>query len=369
MEKEVMNVLDLIDKVNPFATYLNDNALSSVKSYIDTGSYVLNAIISGSCFGGVPEGRVTVLAGPSMTAKTYFIMQLCANAQKKGKVVVLFDTENAIDPETAERFGLDLAKVKYVPCITIEQTRNAIYKFLSGVRDAKLYGKFFIAIDSLGNLQSEMDINRMEKDNTSSDVGTKARAMKTLMQTCTNLGAMTKTTVVMTNHVYDDPSAMYPSLEKNMPGGRAVVYLPSVTIQLARKPIKDDGKNEDAKLSPNQKNYSGVVIKALTVKNRIIKQYIEGEMFISFSNGLDRYFGLLDIAVGMGSVIQAGATYQLPDGTKLGYFSKWRKDENLWQNVIIPDLEKKMKIAWSYGSELNKEPPLEVEEDELMEQK
>lgn len=363
MDKESIKVLETINSVNPFATFLNDGALSTVKEYIDTGSYVLNSIVSGSLYGGIPEGRVTVLAGPSMTGKTLFVQQIAANAQKKGKIVVFFDTENAIDPEGAARLGLDISKVKYVPCVTIEQTRNAIYKFLTSVKEAKMEGKFFLAIDSLGNLQSEMDISRMEKESTSTDTGTKARAMKTLMQTCTNLGAMTKTTIVMTNHVYDDPMAMYPSLEKNMPGGRSVIYLPSVTIQLARKPVKDDGKNADAKLAPGQKNYSGVILRALTIKNRFIKQYLEGEMFLSFSTGLSRYYGLVEIAVGLGVINQSGPTYTLPNGDKLGYFSRWGKDEDIWNKFILPEMEKKMKIAWSYGSQLEENAPLEVEDE------
>ena len=73
-----------------------------------------------------------------------------------------------------------------------------------------LEGKFIVAIDSLGNLQSELEHSRMGKDSTSADMGSKARAMKSLMQTCTNLGATTQTTVLCTNHVYDDPAALFP---------------------------------------------------------------------------------------------------------------------------------------------------------------
>ena len=365
MDKDILKALNTIDDINPFATYLNDSTLSTVKGWVDTGSYVLNAIISGSVFGGIPKGRVTVLAGPSMTGKTYFIIQAAANAQKAGMTVVIFDTENAIEPESAARLGLDISKVKYVPCISIEQTRNAIYKFLTSVKESKLEGKFFIAIDSLGNLQSEMDIKRMDKENTSQDTGTKARAMKTLMQTCTNLGAVTQTTIVMTNHVYDDPMAMYPSLEKNMPGGKAAVYLPSVTIQLARKLVKDaDNKQVSDKLAASQKNYSGVVIRALTVKNRFIKQYLEGEFYLSFSKGLDKYYGLLDIMKGMGVVDNSGSSYTDWTGDKLGYYKVWSKDIGLWENKLLPELEKRIKEHWAYGSSPDDDNLIELEEDE-----
>ncbi len=368
-DKEIDKALDSIDKINPFATYLQDSTLSRVGGWIDTGSYVLNAIVSGSIHGGIPKGRVTMMGGESMTGKTLFVLKILANAQKEGLIPVIFDTENAVDPEGAERIGLDISKVKYVPCVTIEQTRNALFKFLTAVKEKGLEGKFIIAIDSLGNLQSELEHNRMGKDSTSSDMGTKARAMKSLMQTCTNLGATTQTTILCTNHVYDDPAAMFPSIEKHMPGGKSIVYLPSVTIQLARKPVKSDGgKTMDAETAVGQKNYAGIIIRALTRKNRFIKQYLQGEMFLSFHTGLDRYYGLLDLAVGVGAVIQTGSTYQLPDGKKIGYYKNFRKDKDLWENTILPVVEEKIKTEWAYSSgEEMDDVPEEDHEDEKVE--
>ncbi len=364
MEKDVQKALDDIDSVNPFATYLSDSTLSRVGGWIDTGSYVLNAIVSGSIHGGIPKGRVTMLAGESMTGKSLFVMKILAAAQKEGLIPVIFDTENAIDPEGAERLGLDTSNVKYVPCISIEQTRNALYKFLTTVKEKGLEGKFIVAVESFGNLQSELSLARMGKDSTSTDMGTNARAMKSLMQTCTNLGAVTQTTILCTNHVYDNPAALFPSIEKNMPGGKSCVYLPSVTIQLARKPVKSDGgKTMDGETAVAQKNYAGIIIRALTRKNRFIKQYLEGEMYLSFASGLDRYFGMIDLAVGVGAVINTGATYQLPDGKKLGYYKNWRKDKELWENTILPVVEERIGKVWSYSNEEDEELPDEVEEE------
>ena len=369
MDKDIVSALDAIDKVNPFATYLDNNTLSHVGEWIDTGSYVLNAIISGSINGGIPKGRVTVLAGESMTGKSLFVQKILAKAQEDELTAVIFDTENAIDPEGAARLGLDISKVKYVPCTSIEQTRNSLYKFLMAVKEKGLEGKFIVAIDSLANLQSELELSRMSKDSTSSDMGTKARAMKTLMQTCTNLGAVTQTTILCTNHVYDDPTALFPSIEKNMPGGKSCIYLPSVTVQLARKPMKSDGgKTVDGELAVGQKKYAGIIIRALTRKNRFIKQYLEGEIYLSFASGLDRYYGLVDLAVGVGAVIQTGATYQLEDGKKLGYYKNWRKDVKLWEETILPKLEERIKDEWSYSNK-EEEPPDELGLDDLIDEK
>jgi hypothetical protein len=166
------------------------------------------------------------------------------------------------------------------------------------------------------------------------------------------MGSYTRTTVIATSHVYDNPAELFPSLEKNMPGGKSVIYLPSVTVQIARRPMKDDGgKTVDSNLTVGQKSYSGIILRALTRKNRFIKQYLEVEMYLSFTTGLNRYYGLLDLMVGFGIIIQTGSTYQLPDGTKIGFYKKFRKDIELWENILIPELEKKINIEWKYSTQ------------------
>ena len=357
MDKAILDVLSEIDSVNPYASFLDKNALSIVDSYIDTGAMPLNAIISGSLYGGIPRNRLTMLVGESMTGKSYIVQRILANAQKQGLIPVIFDTETAIDRQSAENLGLDTTKVKYVPCFSIEQTRNAIFKFLTKAKESGVENRFIVAIDSLGNLENELSIKRMTDEKASMDMGTRARAIKSLLRTCTQLAAYTKTTFICTNHTYDDPGAMYESIIKNQPGGKSVVYLPSVTVQLARKPEKsDEGKTMDGELAPGQRNYPGAIIRALTVKNRFIQQYLQTEMYLSFKSGLDKYYGLLDLAVGFGVIIQTGSTYQLPNGEKLGYYKNWRKDEAVWK-LLLPGIEAAIKKNWAYTSVTNEDIP------------
>lgn len=361
MDKDIQKVLAEIDSISPYATFLDQSTLSTVNEWIDTGSMPLNAIISGSLYGGIPKNRLTMICGESMTGKTYIVMRTLANAQKLGLTVVIFDTENAIDKASAENLGLDTSKVKYVPCFSIEQTRNSVYKFLTKAKEQGMEGKFIVAIDSLGNLENELSISRMEKESTSMDMGTRARSIKTLLRTCTQLAAYTKTTFICTNHTYDDPSAMYESIIKIQPGGKSVTYLPSVTVQLARKPEKsDEGKTMDSELTVGQRNYPGVILRALTVKNRFIQQYLQTEMYLSFKSGLDKHYGLLDLAVGFGVVIQSGSTYALPNGEKLGYYKNWRKNEEIWKQ-ILPGIEKAIGEKWAYGSAVEEVIPDESE--------
>jgi recombination protein RecA len=355
MDKEIVKLLKILEEGNPFASILKHSSLSRVDKWISTGSYVLDAIISGKMVnGGIPNGRLTMFYGESQTYKSSIIQKILANAQKEGMIPVIFDTENAIDPEGAERLGLDTEKVMYVPTFSVEDCRNKIYKFLLGVKEAKQDGKFIIAIDSLANLTSEIETNRMEKDSKAVDMGTRARAIKSLLQTCTQLSAQTKTPIIMTNHLYDNPGDLHPTLVKNMPGGKACVYLPSVSVQITRKPVReDDVKSESGGLAVNQRNYVGIVLRALTAKNRFIRQYLEGELFISFATGADKYHGLLGLAVGLGIIEQTGSTYVFK-GEKLGYAKSFAANSEFWEKLIIPLIDAAIKKEWAYSSEQDK---------------
>lgn len=354
-------LMDTIDDINPYATYLSESTLSSIDEYIDTGSLALNAIISGSVFKGVPTGRVIQFAGPSMTGKTYFVQKIIANAQKMGKYVVVFDSENAIEKEGAKGFGIDPTQVKYIATTTIENTRNAIRNFLKNVLAAGAIGKFVIIVDSLANMETELGEKRMEEDKASADMGTFAKAIKNFLKTCVNWSKLTKTTIVVTNEVYDDPSQMFPSIEKAMPGGLGAAFKPSVTIQLGRVPMKDDeGKTIDNTLAVGQSKFSGVILRCLSVKNRFIKQYLQVTLYLSFATGLDRYYGLLELCKGTGVVVLNGKTYKDWEGNSLGFYKKWRKDKDLWENRLLPELDSRLAVLWAYSS--NENIPNEDEE-------
>ena len=111
----IEDAFKVLDDLNPEAVFLNENTLSTVKDWIDTGSMALNAVISGSIYGGIPMGRITVLVGPQACGQTLIANKVMANAQKKGMHVVYFDTENALDPDTAIALGCDAKKIKHCP--------------------------------------------------------------------------------------------------------------------------------------------------------------------------------------------------------------------------------------------------------------
>lgn len=356
ISKDVLKVFDKLDKLNSEAKFLSESALSTVNNWVDTGCMVLNAIISGSLYGGVPMGRITGFSGPSAAGKTYIINKILANGQKNGMIPVIFDTEAAIDASSTVGVGLDSSKVKYVPVQTVEDCRNQISAFLDGVIEAKMRDKFILSIDSLGNLASQKELDDTEKGKTAMDMGTRAKGLKSMMRLLTFKAAQAGVTILFSNHTYDDPSAMFPTLVKAQSGGKGPVYLASVLVQLAKRDEKHDASRGEAdELLPEANKVSGTTLRALTVKNRFVPPFLECEAYLNFKRGLDKYSGLKEMAVNHGVIEQNGSTFALPSekegvpGKKLGYYKNWKDDEKLWDEVILPRLEEKLKKQYSYS--------------------
>lgn len=347
-DKSILKILNTIDKIDPLATYLNDEALCFADKWIDTGSMMLNAVCSGSLYGGIPVGKITSICGPSQTGKSYIVQNIIKNAQKAGMYCILFDTEGAIEPEAAARFGIDLSKVKYVQPKSVLSMRNMINNVLTSAIEEGQQGKIAIFIDSIGNAESEMQINRMEKDSNSADMGSFAKDVKSLLKTCARLCGPARSPIVFTNHIYEDPTSLYTKLIKEQPGGKAVWFLPSLIIQMARADAKSEEMKEN--VAAGSKKISGSILKFLTAKNRFIRPYLTGEMYLSYNKGLHRYYGLVELAKAFKIIVLNGSSYALSDGTKLGYAATWINNKELWENTILPQIEERIKSEWKYSS-------------------
>ena len=351
-----------LQKLNSNATTLEKNTLSNVTEWIDTGCLVLNSILSGSLYGGVPKGRITIFAGDSGCGKTFILNKILAHAQQKGMVPVIFDTEVAVENEGAENVGLDTSNVKYVPVDTVESCRNQIMAFLDEVeKEPELHGKFIISIDSLGNLASEKEINDAGANKGAMDMGLRAKQLKSMMRIITYKAAVTGTTVIASNHTYADPGALHPTLVKQQAGGSGPVYMASILVQMAAKKEKTDAGNTNDEALTESRNYSGVTLRMLTVKNRFIPAFLQGEAYLNFKTGLEKYSGLKDIAVSHGIIQQNGSTYSMGE-KKLGYYKNWRNDEETWSNVL-PKLESSISEKYRYGKSLSEVAILEQDDE------
>lgn len=365
---DIKDIFKVLDKMNPLAAFLNENSLSTVNEWIDTGSYALNAIISGSLYGGVPIGRLTGFIGPESCGKTLMANKIIANAQKKGMHVAYFDTEGALDEATATRLGCIPSKIKHVPSEITEQCRNEIVQLLENIVQNNLQGKVLIVIDSLGNLITAQEKKKIDEGSDTPDMGNRARSLKSMMRAITHAAKKAKCPVIFTNHIYDDPSQLHVSAIKKQAGGSGPLYMASVIVQMAKKTEKaDDSKNKDANDSTTliSKGINGLTLRALTTKNRFVTPFLEVEMYLNFRTGLNKYSGLLEMAEGYGVLQKQGHRYVL-GGEMLGFYKDWKDDESVWEKVL-PLLEEKLKIELCFKNE-GEESVLEDDADDALDQ-
>ena len=362
MAKDTLNLKEIfgaLDKMNPDAEMLSENTLSIVSDWLDTGSMALNAICSGSLYGGIPMGRVTGLVGPTGCGKTLMMLKIMANAQQKGMMPVIWDSEAAADRSTAENLGCDPSKIKYCPVETVEECRNQIVTFLDKViADPSLNGRFIIGLDSLGNLASTKEIEDARAGKDASDMGLRAKAIKSMMRVLTYKCAKANVPMVFTNHIYANPTAMFPSMVKQQSGGSGPLYLASLLVQMSVTQDKAEDK-ENENLIPIANKINGVTLSAMTVKNRFIPPFLKTELSLNFLTGLSKYAGLKDIAVAFGVITQNGPTYLLGD-QKIGFASKWENDPKFWE-TCIPMIENVLNSKLKYNR-LTAETPSEVTE-------
>jgi hypothetical protein len=180
-------------------------------------------------------------------------------------------------------------------------------------------------------------------------MGLRAKSLKSMLRILTYKAAKAGVTVLCSNHTYADPASMYPSLVKNQSGGSGPLYMSSVIVQLARRNEKQDDKNEEDKMLPEAKQYSGVTLRAMTTKNRFLPPFLEVPIYLNYRTGLDKYSGLLEMAVNHGIIIQNGPTYTKADGTKLGYAKSFKNDISFWEEYVIPNLQEKLNVAYKYA--------------------
>jgi RecA/RadA recombinase len=344
----------VLSDLNPEAAFLDDNSLSSVNDWIDTGSLALNAIISGSLYGGIPMGRLTGFIGPESCGKTLMVNKVMANAQhKKGMHIAYFDTEGALDENTAKRLGCDTSKIKHVPSEVTEDCRNQIVKFLDTVVEKGLQGKVLLAIDSLGNLITAQEKKKIQEGSDTPDMGNRAKALKSMMRAITHAAAKANCPVVFTNHIYDDPSQLHPTAIKKQAGGSGPLYMASVIVQMAKKAERaEDSKNKDSnsEITVLSKGINGLTLRAFTTKNRFVTPFLEIEMYLNFRTGLNKYSGLLEMAEGYGVLEKAGHRY-VYNGETLGFFKDWKDDETVWAK-FLPALEEKLQAGLSFKNEV-----------------
>jgi len=320
-----------------YAQIASDKEVSD--TFIDTGSYIFNGLVSGSITGGVSSNRITAIAGETSTGKTYFALAVVKNFldNNPDSYVLYFDTESAINKELLESRGIDTKRVAIVEVVTIEDFRGKALKAIdmylkTPTEDRK---PCMFVLDSLGMLSTEKEIRDALEDKNVRDM-TKSQLVKGAFRMLTLKLGQANVPLIVTNHTYDVIGAYVPT--KEMGGGSGLKYAASTIIYLGKKKEKDG------------KEVIGNIIKAKTVKSRLSKENKEVEIRLYYDErGLDRYYGLLELGEIGGLWKNVAGRYEI-NGKKLYAKEIYKNPEKYFTPEVLQALDEIAYQEFSYGN-------------------
>jgi len=334
---------DIIKDVgNEYATLVSDGIDSAdVTNFIDTGSYSFNALLSGSIFGGLADNKITAIAGEAATGKTFFALGICKNFLDKNKEagVIYFESESAISKEMIVSRGVDATRMVIVPVATVQEFRNqsikVLDKYLEQPEDKRK--PLMFVLDSLGMLSTTKEMEDTAEGKETRDM-TRSQIVKSTFRVLTLKLGRAKVPMIMTNHTYDVIGSMYP--QKEMGGGSGLKYAASSIIYLGKRKEKD-ADNE----------VIGNIIHCKNYKSRLTKENAQIDVRLTYKSGLDRYYGLLEIAEEEGIFKKVSTRYELPDGTKVFGKSINDEPEKYFTKEILKQIDEATKKKFLYGAE------------------
>jgi RecA/RadA recombinase len=282
---------DFLNTIAPDGEMLDINPIAKIDEWISTGSYILNAALSGSLFGGLPNRRSLVLAGEEGTGKTFIAMSIVRNAQQMGYTPIYFDSEGSIDVEFAAKLGIDVSNIRLQPVNTVEEFSHISAQIVDQIEQDKAKGieppKIMVVLDSLGNLSSIKESEDTLSGDNKRDM-TKQQAIRKLFRVNGMKFAKHGIPFVINNHVYDSMSMFSP---KEISGGGGVKYNASIIFLLSKGKLEDAEGEKKAKEKNVDAVRVGVTIYVTPLKQRFAKP-IKVQLHIPFYKKPNPFVGL-----------------------------------------------------------------------------
>ena len=314
---------------NEYASIVDDGVeAGDVSSFIDTGSLKLNGLLSGSLNGGLPSNKITALAGESATGKTYFLMGIVKNFLDKDSNagVIYFESESAITKQMVVDRGIDPKRMVIMPVTTVQEFRHQALRVLDEYlsQNESDRNPLFLCLDSLGMLSTSKEVEDTAEGKETRDM-TRAQVLKAAFRVLTLKLGRAKVPMVVTNHTYDVVGSMFP--QKEMGGGSGLKYAASSIVYLSKKKEKDG--TEVIGNIIHCKNHKS----RLTVENKMV------DVRLTYDKGLDRYYGLLELAEKYEVFKKVSTRYELPDGSKQFGKTILNNPETYFTEDIMTQLE------------------------------
>jgi RecA/RadA recombinase len=311
-----------------------------VTGFIGTGSYSLNALLSGSIYGGLPANKVTALAGEPSTGKTFYAINIVRQFLRENETgfVFYFESESAISKQMLTDRGIDTKRVAVVPVATIQEFRTQAVKILDKYiedKTSKDRPPMMFVLDSLGNLSTDKEMQDIADGKDTRDM-TRAQLVRGAFRVLTLKLGKAKVPLIVTNHVYDVVGSYVPT--KKMGGGSGLEYAASTILFLSKKKDKD---------KDNQ--ITGAIITANLKKARLTIENKKVETLLDYTDGLDPYYGLLDLAEKFDIIKKVSTRYELPDGTKAFESAILNDPEKYFTKDILDRIDEACKNEFLYG--------------------
>jgi len=342
--------MSLLDRLKKNTTIKDSSILAkskffSQKDMVQTDVPMINVALSGSLDGGITPG-LTMLAGPSKHFKSAFGLLMASAYMKKYKdaVVLFYDSEFGTPQKYFETFEIDMNRVLHTPITSVEELKIDI---MNQLKDITSEDKVIVIIDSIGNLASKKEIDDSLDGKTVADM-TRAKGIKSLFRMITPHLTIKDIPLVVVNHTYKE-IGMFP---KDIVGGGTGSYYSADTIWIL-------GRQQDK----DKDGIQGYHFIINVEKSRFVKEKSKIPISVSFNGGMQKYSGLLDLAMQANFVTKPSPGWYAKIDRKTGEVgAKVRLDATQTKEFWYPILEDKQfktfvqeKYQIGYGNILNDE--------------
>jgi RecA/RadA recombinase len=344
---------------NTYASVVADGLEGSdVTGVVDTGSFAFNALLSGSLYGGIPDNKITAIAGEQATGKTFFALGICKKFldDNPEAVVLYFDTEQAVTSSMFTERGIDPARVGVFPVATVEEFRHQVITIVDKYNEQKSADKkpMMIVLDSLGMLSTTKEMEDTAAGKGTRDM-TRAQMVKATFRVLTLKLGKAGIPLIMTNHTYAVIGSMYPTTE--MGGGSGLKYAASTIVYLSKRKVKEGT------------DIIGNIVHCKLYKSRLTKENSQVDVLLNYETGLNPYYGLVEIAIKYDIFKKVSTRIELPDGKTQFEKTINNNPETYFTPEVMARLEVAVAKEFKYGSaNVKEENANEIEENANIEE-
>jgi RecA/RadA recombinase len=335
---------NLVKKINDDNVSILSDELYAAKTttFIDSGSYILNALLSASIFKGISGNKITSFAGDSGVGKSYVSLSIAGNFIRNNPdgIVIYCDSESAITEQMYKDHGLVGDNIIVLEPNSVEKYRSIVTKLLSSYKEThkSQRPKMMFVLDSLSNLASERELSTSADIDASADMGYRTKMIKATFRIIGLELAKLNIPLICTHHCYDSMNSYIPG--KVMSGGTSLRYLSSQIIFLTKKLDKDI----KTKLS------SGIFLTANLDKSRSTIEKSKAQFYVSYKHGLNKYYGLIDLGVEQGLFKKSTGWVEFPGFAKLREKEIYSNPEKYFTPDILQKLDECAHLQYSYGN-------------------